>query len=99
MPAVKHCGGGVMIWAFFQPQDLTVNHELLVDQSTAEPSVRPCIQQLKLGLDWVKEQDNDLNHNHNWLKKEKNQVVAMSCQASDLNLVELLWDLKRAVHE
>lgn len=45
------------------------------------------------------EQDNDLNHNHNWLKKEKNQVVAMSCEASDLNLVELLWDLKRAVHE
>lgn len=32
-------------------------------------------------------------------EKEKNQVVAMSCQASDLNLVELLWDLKRAVHE
>lgn len=60
--------------------------------------MRPCIQQLKLGLDWVMEQDNDLNHNHNWLKKKR--IKLLQNQSPGLNLTEVLrGNLKRAIHE
>lgn len=64
-PAVKHRGGGVMIWACFtatgpgQLVVIEVTTNFSVYQSILEPNVKPSVWQLKLGRNWVQQQDYD----------------------------------------
>lgn len=114
--SVRHGGAGVMIWAGFAtigPGILAVM-ETETDGLNFVPEyswdVRPTVQQLKLGQNWIKQQNNDPKHSSNltseWItKKKKNQGDGMAKSKSRPQYhqyIEILWPcqaLKRAVQE
>lgn len=60
IPAVKHSGEGVVIWAVLQPQDLRALQSLIwTPLYTTESKVRPSVQRLKLGRNLVMRRDKD----------------------------------------
>lgn len=60
IPAVKHSGEGVVIWAVLQLQDLRALQSLIwTPLYTTESKVRPSVQRLKLGRNVVMRRDRD----------------------------------------
>lgn len=95
-PSVKNAGGGLMI-CFKLVMSASVYQSILAS------NLRPSVQQLKLGYDWVMQQVKDAKYIHiqqnSWNRKEW-RWCKWTSQSLDLNLNEMLWrSLKRAVHK
>lgn len=105
IPAVKHSGEGVVIWAVLQLQDLRALQSLIwTPLYTTESKVRPSVQRLKLGRNVVMRRDIEIKSSV--VEKDKNEDVTRCCkmlqqrsQNSEHNPNEiLLRDLKGNAH-
>lgn len=101
IPAVKHSGEGVVIWAVLQPQDLRALQSLIwTPLYTTESKVRPSVQRLKLGRNWFMRWDKDQILS-GWKRKEWRcyKMLQQRSQNSEHNPNEiLLRDLKGNAH-
>lgn len=81
----KKCNQTTRKTTFQQTQLIPTAEPEVWTSSIPESNVRPSVWQLKLGLNWIMDQDNDP-----FVVKEKNQGATMAQSCVDLNMTDML---------